>query len=80
MDTPEDFAARVATYHADLTPDERWRIASGMFDTARAIIVSSLSPELSPAERALAVVRRLYAGELPEAALQAVVVAHSRSA
>ena len=79
MDTPEEFAAQVAKYHADLTPDERWQIASGMFDTARAIIVSSLSPELSSAEQALAVVRRLHAGELPEAALQAVVIAHTWS-
>jgi hypothetical protein len=40
-----------------------------MFDTARAIVESSLSPNLSRRERRLAYARRMYGDELPEAAL-----------
>lgn len=40
-----------------------------MFETARTIVLSSLPPNLSRGERRLAVARRFYAGELPEAAL-----------
>ena len=72
MDTPRDFEERVARYHAQLTPDERWLIASQMFDTARAIIESSLPADLSPTERQLAVLRRLFGTELPSAALKAL--------
>jgi hypothetical protein len=52
-----------------MTPDRRMRIASSMFETARAIIESS--PSLTRRERRLAFARRLYAGELPDAALLA---------
>jgi hypothetical protein len=54
-----------------MTPEERWRIASLMFDDARAIVESSLPAGLSQRERRLAVARRLYGGELPQAALEA---------
>jgi hypothetical protein len=47
------------------------KIASSMFETARRIVESSLPANLSRKERRLAFARRLYAGELPEAALQA---------
>jgi hypothetical protein len=40
-----------------------------MYDTARAIVLSSLPPGLSRRERRLAFARRFYEGELPEAAL-----------
>jgi hypothetical protein len=43
--------------------------ASSMFDTARAIVESSLSPNLGRRERRLAYARRMYGDELPEAAL-----------
>jgi hypothetical protein len=52
-----------------MTPDERVKIAASMYDTARAIVLSSLPPGLSRRERRLAFARRLYEGELPEAAL-----------
>jgi hypothetical protein len=42
-----------------------------MFETARAIIESSLPLNLTLRERRLAFAKRLYAGELPDAALQA---------
>jgi hypothetical protein len=50
---------------------ERVRIASAMFEAARSIVESSLPPGLTHTERRLAFARRLYAGELPEAALRA---------
>jgi hypothetical protein len=52
-----------------VTPDERVKIAASMYDTARAIVLSSLPPGLSRREKRLAFARRLYEGELPEAAL-----------
>ena len=79
MDTSPDIAARLAQFHAELTPDERWRIAAQMFETARAIVASSLPVGLSPAEQAVAIARRLYDTELPEAAFEAIRVAHSQS-
>ena len=56
-----------------LTPatDRRMRIASSMFETARAIIESSLPANLTRRERRLAFAKRLYSGELPDAALRA---------
>lgn len=59
----------VAERHRQMTPEERMRIASSMFDTARAIVESSLPPNLSRRERRLAYARRMYGTELPEAAL-----------
>jgi hypothetical protein len=54
-----------------MTPDERMRIASSMFETARKLIESSLPADMTRKERRLAFARRLYQGELPEAALLA---------
>jgi len=47
------------------------RIASSMFETAHAIIESSLPKSLTGRQRRLAFARRLYEGELPEAAFLA---------
>jgi hypothetical protein len=68
-DTPDKVAALVSERHRRMTPQERMEIASAMFDDARAIVESSLPPELTRAERRLALIRRLYRDELPEAAL-----------
>jgi hypothetical protein len=54
-----------------MSPEERMRIASAMFDTAGKIIDSSLPAKLVGRERRLAYARRLYNDELPEAALNA---------
>lgn len=59
----------VAERHRQMTPEERMRIASSVFDTARAIVESSLPPNLSRRERRLAYARRMYGDELLEAAL-----------
>ncbi len=61
----------VAERHRLMTPDQRMRIASSMFETARAIIESSLPLNLTRRERRLAFDKRLYADELPDAALLA---------
>lgn len=68
-DTPSRIESIVRERYRQMTPDERVRIAASMFETARAIVLSSLPPNLSRRERRLAVARRFYAGELPDAAL-----------
>lgn len=68
-DTAPEFEAMVNERYRRMTPQERVRIAASMYDTARAIVLSSLPPGLSRRERRLAFVRRFYEGELPEAAL-----------
>jgi hypothetical protein len=70
-DTTPKFADLVARRHAEMSPEERIKIASEMFDTARKIIDSSLPDTLSRRDRRLANARRLYNEELPEAALNA---------
>ena len=70
-DTSPEFEAMVNERYRRMTPDERVKIAASMYDTARAIVLSSLPPGLSRRERRLAFARRFYEGELPEAALVA---------
>lgn len=57
-----------------MTPAERWLAACSLYEAARKIVDSSLPIGLSVEQRRLAVVRRLYRNELPEAAL----IAHAR--
>lgn len=68
-DTSSKIEAMINERYRQMTPDERVRIAASMFDTARAVVLSSLPPGLSRRERRLAVARRFYGDELPEAAL-----------
>lgn len=68
-DTSPEVATVVAERYRQMTPLERMKIASDMFDTARAIVESSLPENLSRRERRLALAKRLYGNELPEAAL-----------
>jgi hypothetical protein len=68
-DTPPEFEAMVNERYQRMSPDERVRIAAAMYDTARAIVLSSLPHGLSRRDRRLAFARRFYEGELPEAAL-----------
>jgi hypothetical protein len=70
-DTSSEMDKMVAERYKLMTPERRMRIASSMFETARAIIESSLPLNLTRRERRLAFAKRLYAGELPDAALQA---------
>lgn len=68
-DTPDTVVRLVADRHRAMTPTERCRAASSMFETARAMVDSSLPSGLTLEERRLAAIRRLYRGELPESAL-----------
>lgn len=68
-DTSPKIAALVAERHRRMTADERVNIASSMFDTARAIVESSLPVGMSRRERRLALAERIYGEELPRAAL-----------
>ena len=70
-DTSSEMEAIVAERYRRMSPYQRMKIASSMFETARAILESSIPQHLSAYERRLAFARRLYAGELPEAALLA---------
>lgn len=70
-DTTPQFERIVAERHRAMTPEERLRAASDMFETARAIVESSLPAELTRYERRLALIRRIYGDELPPAAQQA---------
>ena len=70
-DTSATVARLVADRHRAMTAEERWRIASSLFDSARAIVDSSLPDDLSRPQRRAALARRLYGTELPEAAIAA---------
>jgi hypothetical protein len=70
-DTSPEVERIVTERYRRMTPDQRMRIASSMFETARQIIESSLPANMTRKERRLAFARRLYQGELPDAALLA---------
>ena len=70
-DTSPEMERIVTERYRRMSPDERMRIASSMFETARKIVESSLPPGMGRKERRLAWARRLYEGELPEKALLA---------
>ena len=70
-DTSEKVAAMVAERHRQMTPEMRMRIASQMFDTARAIVESSLPADLSRQQRRFALIERLYGDEVSMAAKRA---------
>jgi hypothetical protein len=68
-DTSDAFAAVVLERYRSMTPAERWLTTASLFETARAIIQSSLPGSFTPAQQRLAIAQRLYNDELPEAAL-----------
>jgi hypothetical protein len=70
-DTSPEMERIVSERYRQMSPDQRTRIASSMFETAGKIVESSLPADLSRKDRRLAWARRLYAGELPEKALLA---------
>jgi len=70
-DTSDTVARLVSERYAAMTPEERMRIAAAMYETARAIVESSLPDGLTREQRRYAVAKRFYGDELPEAALTA---------
>jgi hypothetical protein len=75
-DTSDAIAKVVRERYRTMTPEERWLAASSLFETARAIIQSSLPSSFTAEQRRLAVAQRLYIDELPEVAL----IAHAKYA
>lgn len=59
-DTSTDVADRARQHHQRLTPEQRWQIASDMFEVARRIVESSLPAGLTAREKRRAVIARLY--------------------
>jgi hypothetical protein len=70
-DTSPEMERIVRERYRQMSSDQRMKIASSMFETARQIVESSLPATLTRKERRLAWARRLYTGELPEKALLA---------
>lgn len=68
QDTTLEFQRRVAESYARLAPEERVRICTEMFDTARALAESSIPGDIAPAERRYLICERFY-GELAARAL-----------
>jgi hypothetical protein len=75
MEVPSDTPAAVAHLaterHASMTTEERMGAASELYETARAIVCSSLPPSLNGAERRLAIARRFHGADVPDAMLVA---------
>jgi hypothetical protein len=70
-DTSDTVSRLVFDRHQGMTPAERWHAAASLFETARAIVESSLPAGMTIEQRRLAVARRFYGTELPDAALLA---------
>lgn len=70
-DTSPAMRDMVRRRHREMTPAERIRAADRLYGFARAIVESSLPADLTGPQRQVAVARRFYAGELPEAAFEA---------
>jgi hypothetical protein len=68
QDTTPEFQSIVDAAYARLTPAERVRMCTEMFDTAREIVLASLPVDLAPAERRFRLCERLY-GDLAVRAL-----------
>jgi len=68
-DTSDAIARLVADHYRNMTPEERLQVAASLYETARIIVDSSLPKDLTREARRLAIVRRIYGNELPEAAL-----------
>lgn len=59
-DTSPEIERMVRDRYAAMSPAERFRIGAGMFETARAIALSSLPPGLSPGEMRRRLCERFY--------------------
>jgi hypothetical protein len=73
-DTSAATSEVVSDRYRSMTPAERWSAASSLYETARKIVDSSLPIGLTMEQRRLAIARRLYKNDLPEAAL----IAHAK--
>ena len=60
QDTTPEFRKRVEEGYARMSPEDRVRVCTEMFDTARALVESSLPEDLDPLERRFRLCERLY--------------------
>lgn len=70
-DTAEPIARMQREYYAAMSPEERMRIAASMYETARAIVASTLPTDATPAQARYAIARRFYGDDLTDAVLVA---------
>jgi hypothetical protein len=71
-DTPRDVEARYRAMLRALPPERRVAMLLSMNATGRQVVLSSLPPGLSPAERRAQFLRRYYGAALPEDAIAAI--------
>lgn len=70
-DTSPDFEQFVAAQYRRLTPAERVRLCTEMFDAARVLVESGLPPGLSDHERKRRITERFYGVEFANRVLPA---------
>jgi len=68
QDTTPEFRKRVEEGYASMTPEERVRVCTEMFDTAFALAEASMPEGLDPVERRFRLCERFY-GDLAARAL-----------
>lgn len=66
-DTSPEIAALLRRRYAEMDPADRFMIGVQMFETARAFVLASLPPELTPLERRRRLCERLYGDLASEA-------------
>ncbi len=64
QDTTPEFERFVAAQYRRLTPAERVRLCTEMFDAARVLVESGLPPGLDERERRRRITERFYGAEL----------------
>ena len=62
-DTTSEFQGFVDEQYRRLTPGERVRLCTEMFDAARSLVESSLPPDMSAYERKRRITERFYGPE-----------------
>ena len=65
-DTPPEVAKIYREMLMARSPGERFMMASGMFDGAREIVLSTMPPGLSPVDQKRFLFRRTYGEEPPD--------------
>ena len=65
-DTAPEFQQFVDAQYRRLSPDERLRLCTEMFDAARAIVESTLPPGLPEYERKRRITERFYGREFAD--------------
>ncbi len=79
-DTAPEAAALIAERYRAMSGAERLRIAAGMFETARALVLASLPQQESPRETRALLCRRLYPELSEEVVTKIAGVAHVHAA